>query len=239
MVIVPGPASATGACSFTCWRRPCPALGHHPREERQQALQSGARGGLSRPLLRHPTAHPHAGSMAGGERKVVSEMQDFRQIFRRLLGRGPGQASRCSQPSPLCRKGSVGAVQVCVSSAGGQDRLRWSRWVAVVQCVGPSGWRQARGDRDRNPWLTDRTQTLRFSGYFLMRKHEPVLSLSTWFLGSHGGFGGAFTAHIHGRQQLVASGQGVDDPLPTNLQVASASKPMGTDKATLTLLEAQ
>ena len=86
-------------------------------------------------------------------------------------------------------------------------------------------------------WLTDISQNLHFTSYFLVLKNKPVLSLSTLFLGSHRRFGDASAAQIHGEEKLVASGQGVDNPLPANLKVAIAAKPMGIDKATFSLLD--
>src|SRR5262249_2514431 len=66
-------------------------------------------------------------------------------------------------------------------------------------------------------WLTDKTQTLYFSGCFLVLKGKPTLSLLRLFFGGDRGFGVACTAQIHTGDQCIASAQGITDPLPANL----------------------
>src|SRR6266540_6945589 len=70
------------------------------------------------------------------------------------------------------------------------------------------------------PWLTDKTQTLSFSGCFLVLKHKTRLAtLSILLLRGHRWFRIRCATEVHRRDQLVALRESIVHPMPANLQI--------------------
>src|SRR6266545_7109611 len=70
------------------------------------------------------------------------------------------------------------------------------------------------------PWLTDKPQTLSFSGCFLVLKHKT--RLATWsilLLRGHRWFRIRCATEVHRRDQLVALRESIVHPMPANLQI--------------------
>jgi hypothetical protein len=73
--------------------------------------------------------------------------------------------------------------------------------------------------RCQESWLTDTTQTLAFSGCFVVLKYKTSLTtLSILLLRGHRWFRIRFTPSVHRRDQLAALHEGILHPIPSNLQ---------------------
>src|SRR5712691_3415019 len=83
------------------------------------------------------------------------------------------------------------------------------------------------GGYTREPWLTDKTQTLSFSGCFLVLKHKTRLAtFSILLLRGHRWFRIRLATEVHRRDQLVALRESILHPMPANLQITRSPKPM-------------
>ena len=73
--------------------------------------------------------------------------------------------------------------------------------------------------RCQESWLTDNTQTLAFSGCFVVRKYTTSLTtLRIVLLRGHRWFRSRCTPSVHRRDQLAAWHEGMLHPIPSNLQ---------------------
>ena len=73
--------------------------------------------------------------------------------------------------------------------------------------------------RCQESWLTDNTQTLAFSGCFVVRKYTTSLTtLRILLLRGHRWFRIRCTPSVHRRDQLAALHEGILHPIPSNLQ---------------------
>ena len=73
--------------------------------------------------------------------------------------------------------------------------------------------------RCQESWLTDNTQTLAFSGCFVVRKYPTSLTtLRILVLRGHRWFRIRCTPSVHRRDQLAALHEGILHPIPSNLQ---------------------
>jgi len=72
--------------------------------------------------------------------------------------------------------------------------------------------------RCQESWLTDKTQTLAFSGCFVVLKYTTSLTtLRIVLLRGHRWFRIRFTPSVHRRDQLAALHEGILHPIPSNL----------------------
>src|SRR6266508_4450378 len=107
-------------------------------------------------------------------------------------------------------------------------------------CMGildSSWWSQSTPDDTPYSWLTDKTQTLSFSGCFLVLKHKT--RLATWsilLLRGHRWFRIRCATEVHRRDQLVALRESIVHPMPANLQITCSPKPMRVHEAAFALL---
>src|SRR6266850_1000946 len=86
-------------------------------------------------------------------------------------------------------------------------------------------------------WLTDKTQTLSFSGCFLVLKHKTRLAtFSILLLRGHRWFRIRLATEVHRRDQLVALRESILHPMPANLQITRSPKPMRVHQAAFVFL---
>src|SRR5882762_7235061 len=87
------------------------------------------------------------------------------------------------------------------------------------------------------PWLTDKTQTLSFSGCFLVLQHKTRLATSSiLLLRGHRWFRIRCATEVHRRDQLVALRESIVHPMPANLPRTRSPKPMRVHEAACALL---